>query len=147
MHTYILKKNLSIFCSHPDTLQETEFKDDGLVHLAEEISRQPNFKAVAWLFWLLWTTFTVRIRSKQQSRKTWKTWSLVRKAAYVNLEPKEVWLKRLVPLEKALYFVLEDVLMASEESAIPYPSQIKTCKSTVFLWEDSPWVHSSDVGA
>ena len=41
---YTLAKNLSALCLCPETLCEAKFKDDGLVKLAEEISKQQNIQ-------------------------------------------------------------------------------------------------------
>jgi hypothetical protein len=38
---YILAKNLFIFCSCLQSLSETQFKNNVLVYLVEEISRKP----------------------------------------------------------------------------------------------------------
>jgi hypothetical protein len=48
---YILAKNISTFCPSPESLCEAEFKGDGLINLAEDISRQPSIQGVSrvWL--------------------------------------------------------------------------------------------------
>jgi hypothetical protein len=42
---------LPTFCPYPETLWEAKFEDDGLILLAEEISKQYSIQAVVW--WLL----------------------------------------------------------------------------------------------
>lgn len=49
---YILAKNLTIFCSYPETLQKTEFKGRGLIDLVKDISSQPHIQAVVRYCWL-----------------------------------------------------------------------------------------------
>lgn len=48
-HVCYALENFSIFCSHPEILQETEIKSGQLINLAEEISRHPNVEIVAWI--------------------------------------------------------------------------------------------------
>jgi hypothetical protein len=43
---YIMEMILSTFCLCPETLNEPDFKGDGLINLVEEISRQHGIQAV-----------------------------------------------------------------------------------------------------
>lgn len=42
-------ENLSIFCPCAEISRETYIRSTGLINLAKEISRQPNFQAVVWV--------------------------------------------------------------------------------------------------
>lgn len=61
----LLSENLSTFFSWPETLQETEIKGSRLIYLVEEISRQPDVEAVAWV--LLGDYIQVYIENQEQN--------------------------------------------------------------------------------
>jgi hypothetical protein len=46
---YILAKNFSTFCLCPKTFCDAPFKNDKLIILLDEISRQPSIQAVEWI--------------------------------------------------------------------------------------------------
>ncbi|KAG3294960.1 hypothetical protein H1C71_041965 [Ictidomys tridecemlineatus] len=51
------------FCQCPEMLCEAEFKGDAVVHLGEEIPRQPSIKSGVWI---LWTAFSQVHREDQE---------------------------------------------------------------------------------
>jgi hypothetical protein len=46
---YIVAKNSFTFCPYPETLSEAEFKNNGLINLTREISRQQSCQAVSMI--------------------------------------------------------------------------------------------------
>lgn len=61
-----LAKILSSFYFCPETLWETEIKDNDLINLLEEISKELNFLAVEQVLLATLARFAIRIRSKSQ---------------------------------------------------------------------------------
>jgi hypothetical protein len=57
-----MTKSLCIFCPHPETLWEAEFKGD----LVEEISRQSSIQSAAWV----WLTAFSQTYSENGNRKS-----------------------------------------------------------------------------
>lgn len=64
---YILAKKLSIFCSGSENFYKTKFKDDGLINLMEERSKQYSIQECHGYCWQLLAMFTLIIRSIKQS--------------------------------------------------------------------------------
>lgn len=46
---YTRAKSYLAFCPSRKTFCEITFKNDGIIHLEEEISKQPNFHAFPWV--------------------------------------------------------------------------------------------------
>lgn len=64
---YTLAENLPMFCSFPETLKDAEIKVSGLINLAEEISRQLNIQAVAWVLLGVLARFIMRIGAESRA--------------------------------------------------------------------------------
>jgi hypothetical protein len=96
---YILAKNFSTFCPCPETLNEDEFKSNGLITLTKEISRQPSIQAATWI--LLAASSQVYSENQEQNASRIEKHSVGQKRSKLKVVDKEgVTVKEISAIKK-----------------------------------------------
>lgn len=95
---YAFAEDQSTLCSYPETLQEIEVKDDGLIIHAEETSKQLNIQVVSCVQ-LTTVSQISETQGEKVGKKNLKFW-ITR-----NHVSKDVAAKEMSTIEKSRYFV------------------------------------------
>lgn len=102
-----MAKNLVVSSPFPENLYESELKSNGLISLAEAISRQHSTESVAWLITLYWSKVKEHkkeqkvgqeSRNKLQFTEEEKSSDKLKDAAKCMLRKEAVIIKRNIPL-------------------------------------------------
>ena len=96
---YVLAEKFSAFCPCPETFCKADFRSNGFLNLAKEMSRQHSIQEVAWILLETFSQIIVIIRSRKP-RKIFKMWTL---KARVKLRLRNLQLLKTLLPQKECY--------------------------------------------